>query len=108
MQFPLLFQILYGDQLFAVQRADEGQTGINAAIAQPIAFRLGQHHGTSAAIAGGTALFGAAAAKVTPQVVQHRGVGIECGFCFQGLIKQKLDHAASWHLAARYTTLPST
>ncbi len=81
-QLAMVFQILHRDQLFAVQRADERQAGIDAAVAQLSAFRLGQYDGASAAVTGSTAFFGAATAQVAAQIVQHRGVGIERAFTF--------------------------
>ncbi|SPZ60642.1 Uncharacterised protein [Serratia quinivorans] len=107
-QLALLFQVLYGDQLLAMQRTDKRQAGVNAAIAQPFAVRLRQHHGAGATVAGSAAFFGATAAEIAAQIIKHRGIGVDRAFIFQRLIKQKLDHAASCCVAGRYTTLPST
>ncbi|MNM82598.1 hypothetical protein D3C81_946310 [compost metagenome] len=95
-QMTGLAEILDAEQLLAVQRGNEGQAGIQAAVAQTFAVggrvRLGDHHGTGTAVAGSAAFLGAAATEMAAQVFEHRQVRIERSLATQLAVEQKLDH----------------
>ncbi len=94
-QLTLMLEVFDGDQLLAVQGADEGQAGIQGAVAQPIADQFADHNGTGATVAGGTAFLGARLAAVFAQVLQHRGVGVESLLAAQVTIEEKLDQGGA-------------
>lgn len=78
-QLALVLEALDADQLLAMQRRDEGQARIEAAVAQAVVALcvLGQftdHHGAGAAVTAGAAFLGAGFAQVLAQVLQHRHV----------------------------------
>jgi len=90
-QAALVLEVFDADQLLAVQRGDEGQAGVEGAIAQAVIHQLADHHGTGATVTGGAALLGSGLATMLAQVLQHRGVGIECALAAQFSIEEKLD-----------------
>ncbi len=90
-QTALVLEVFDADQLLAVQRGDEGQARVEGAIAQALAHQLADHHGTGATVTGGAALLGSGLATILAQILQHRGVGIECALAAQFSIEEKLD-----------------
>lgn len=76
-QPALVLEVFDGDQLLAVQAGDEGQAGIESAVAHAVAIELTHHHGAGAAVAGGAAFLGSGLADVFTQVVEHGDVGIQ-------------------------------
>ncbi len=94
-QLTLMLEVFDGDQLLAVQGADEGQAGVQGAVAQPIADQFADHDGTGATVAGGTAFLGARLAAVFAQVLQHRGIGVESLLAAQLTIEEKLDQGGA-------------
>ena len=66
---------------FAVQGGDEGQAGVEAAVAQALlalfADQFADHHGAGAAVAGGAAFLGAGLVPVLAQVAEYREVRVE-------------------------------
>ncbi len=90
-QPALVLEVFDADQLLAVQRGDEGQARVEGAIAQAVAQQFADHHGTGATVTGGAAFLGSGLATVFAQILQHRGVGIECAFAAQFSIEKKLD-----------------
>ncbi|MNF81265.1 hypothetical protein D3C84_635290 [compost metagenome] len=77
MQLALVLEIFHGDQLLAVQGRDEGQAGVEGAIADAVALQLADDHGAGTAIARGATFFGTGFADMLTQVVEHRDIGIE-------------------------------
>ncbi|MCY1293266.1 hypothetical protein D9M70_425220 [compost metagenome] len=90
-QLALVLEVFDGDQLLAVQGGDEGQAGVQAAVANAFADQFADHHGAGTAVAGGAAFFGSGFADVLTQVVQHGDIGIERMLGAQLPIEQKLD-----------------
>lgn len=68
-QLSLVLQVFDGDELLAVQGGDEGQAGVQGAVADALAVQLADHHGAGTAVSGGAAFFGSRLAKVPTQVV---------------------------------------
>ncbi len=96
-QLALVLETLDADQLLAVQRRNEGQARVQAAVAQAVVALvvLGQfadHHGAGAAVTTGAALLGARFAQVLAQVLQHRHVWVQGMLTTQLLVDEKLDH----------------
>jgi hypothetical protein len=90
-QVALVLEVFDGDQLLAVQGGDEGQAGIERAVAQRFSVQLADHDGAGTAVAGCTAFFGAGFAAMFTQVFQHGGIRIECLLTAQFSIEKKLD-----------------
>ena len=59
-----MLEVFHGDELLAVQRGDEGQAGIERAVAQLFSVQLSDYDGTGTAIAGCATFFGAGLAAV--------------------------------------------
>ncbi len=90
-QLALVLEVFDGDQLLAVQGGDEGQAGIERAVAQAISVQLSDHDGAGTAVSGSAAFFGAGFTAVFAQVFQHGGIRIECLLTAQFSIEKKLD-----------------
>ncbi|MNO83021.1 hypothetical protein D3C76_743110 [compost metagenome] len=91
-QLALVLEVFDADQLLAMQGRDERQARIQAAVADMraavvIRGQLADHHGTSAAIAAGTAFFGAGFTQVLTQVLEHCQVRIQGVLTAQLLVK---------------------
>ncbi|MNF90667.1 hypothetical protein D3C84_732370 [compost metagenome] len=77
MQLALVLEVFDADQLLAVQGRDEGQAGVERAIAHALAVQFADHHGAGTAVARGAAFFGAGFADMLAQVLEHGDVGIQ-------------------------------
>ncbi|MNV80023.1 hypothetical protein D3C71_1736010 [compost metagenome] len=60
-----------------MQRRDEGQAGVEGAVADAVALQLADDHGAGTAVARGAAFFGAGFADMLAQVLEHGDVGIQ-------------------------------
>ena len=91
-QLALMLEVFDADQLFAVQRGDERQAGIEAAITQVlgaivIGAQFADHHGAGATIAAGTALFGTGLTQMLAQIIEHGQIGVQGVLGAQHLIE---------------------
>ncbi|MCY1245163.1 hypothetical protein D9M72_582870 [compost metagenome] len=93
-----MLEVVDGDELLAVQRGNEGQAGIEGAVADALgalgADQFADHHGAGAAVTGGAALLGAGLAEVLAQVVEHGEIRVEAVFDSQLAVEQEPDHRA--------------
>ncbi|MNH12724.1 hypothetical protein D3C79_722750 [compost metagenome] len=92
MQLALVLEAFDADQLFAVQRGDERQARVEAAVADVLAavLALGQladHHGAGATIAAGAAFLGTGLAQVFTKILEHGQVGVQGMLTAQLLVK---------------------
>jgi len=81
-QFALVLEVFDADELFAVQRRNERQARVEAAIANVLAavvirLQLADHHRARAAVTAGAAFFGAGFAHVFTQVVEHSQIRVQ-------------------------------
>ncbi|MNV21148.1 hypothetical protein D3C71_1120760 [compost metagenome] len=81
-QFAFVLEVFNADELFAVQRRNERQARVEAAIANVFAtviigLQFANHHGARAAVTAGAAFFGAGFAHMVAQIIEHGQVRVQ-------------------------------
>src|SRR5690606_15011221 len=87
-----LLQMFDGEELFAVQSADWGDTGIDGVITHPAGFNRAEHHRTSAAISRSAAFLGASQPKIGAQILQYGQTRFGVIQRYRLIVQQKTDH----------------
>ena len=77
MQFAARCEILDGDELGAVDLAEQQDAGIDRLVMHAAAAHPARGHGAGAAIALGAAFLGADAPLLKPQIIQKRGARVK-------------------------------
>ena len=76
-QLALVLEVFNRDQLFAVQRSNESQAGIEGTVAYALPSQLTDYNGTGPTVTRGATFLGSRFTEMLAQVIEHGDVWVE-------------------------------